>query len=148
MRLSTRTRYGTRLLFELALNYETGKPVLLKEIATKQNISEKYLSKIILQLKSAGIVKSERGAKGGYMLAKPPDKTNLKEIVDILEGDTFLIDCVKEKNICEFEKRCPTYDLWYGLVDAMNNFLKSKTLDDLVVDYKKKISEYNEIYYI
>lgn len=148
MRLSTRTRYGTRLLFELAFNYNTGRPVLLKEIAARQNISEKYLSKIILQLKSAGIVKSERGAKGGYFLAKPPSQITIKEIIDILEGDTFLIDCVKEKNICEFEKRCPTYGLWCELVDVMNNFLKSKTLYDLVVDYKKKISEYNEIYYI
>lgn len=147
MRLSTRTRYGTRLLFELAYNYGHG-PVLLKDISKRQNISEKYLSKIVIQLKSAGLVKSERGAKGGYILAKSPEHVNIKEIVEILEGETLFFDCINREEKCIFQKRCPTYDLWCELVDTVYNFLKSKTLEDLVVDYKRKTGEYSEVYYI
>ncbi|MCX8093733.1 MAG: Rrf2 family transcriptional regulator [Candidatus Goldbacteria bacterium] len=147
MKLSTRTRYGTRLLFELAYNYGKG-PILLKDISKRQNISEKYLSKIVMQLKSAGFVKAERGAKGGYILAQSPADINLKDVIQILEGEPLFIDCVNEKIKCEFEKRCPTYNLWYEMVNVVHDFLKSKTLEDLVVDYKRKIGEYGEIYYI
>ncbi len=147
MKLSTRARYGTRLLFELAYNYGRG-PVLLKEISKRQNISEKYLSKIVLQLKGAGFVKSERGAKGGYILAKPPAEINMKDVIEILEGDNLFIDCINGKKECAFQKQCPAYDLWRGLADIACNFLNSKTLEDMVVEYKRKTEEQMEIYYI
>jgi Rrf2 family protein len=147
MKLSTRTRYGTRLLFELAYNYGKGH-IMLKDISKRQNISEKYLSKIILQLKSAGFVKSERGAKGGYMLAKSPRDINMKEVVEVLEGDSFFVDCIDGKKECAFQVRCPTFDLWCGLANVTSAFLKSKTLEDLVTEYNKKTKENSEIYYI
>ena len=85
MNISTRTRYGTRLMLELGLNY--GKePLLLREIAASQEISEKYLSQIIIPLKAAGLVNSFRGARGGYILAKPPKQITLNDIV----GNVFL----------------------------------------------------------
>lgn len=148
MKLSTRTRYGTRLLFELAYNYYGDRPVILGDIARKQNISEKYLSKIIIQLKSAGIVKSERGAKGGYMLSKPPSQINLKDVIEILEGDTLFLDCMQNKNICDMQNRCPTYDFWYGLVEVTKKYLSSKTLQDLVDEYNKKIEKVHFAYSI
>lgn len=147
MRLTTRTRYGARLLFELANNYGHGL-VLLKDISRRQNISEKYLSKIIILLKSAGLVKSERGSKGGYILAKSPDKINMLEVVEVLEGGILFIDCINSKKDCAFQNKCPTYDLWSKLADVTYNFLKSKTLKDIVVDYQRKKGEYSEIYYI
>lgn len=147
MRLSTRTRYGIRLLFELAYNYGKGH-MMLKDISKRQNISEKYLSKIILQLKSAGFVKSERGAKGGYILAKSPRDINMKEVVEVLEGDSFFVDCADGKKECPFQVRCPTFDLWRGLANVTSAFLKSKTLEDLVREYNKKIGENSGLYYI
>src|SRR4030042_540461 len=94
MKLSTRTRYGVRLMVALALNY--GKdPVFLKDIAKGENISEKYLSLIIIPLRGVNLVNSVRGAHGGYNLSKEPSQITLKEIVDVLEGECSLVDCVK-----------------------------------------------------
>jgi len=147
MRLSTRTRYGTRLLFELAYNYGKG-PVLLRDIARRQNISEKYLSKIIILLRSAGIVTSFRGAKGGYTLAKAPSEIRMREVVNVLEGDMAFLDCVKDASSCENMRRCPTRDFWCGMERAVNNYLESETLDTVVENYKRKTGEAGEVYYI
>ncbi|MFA5284396.1 MAG: Rrf2 family transcriptional regulator, partial [Smithellaceae bacterium] len=94
MKLSTRTRYGVRLMTVLAQNYGKG-PVFLKDIAKGENISEKYLSLIIIPLRGVGLINSVRGAHGGYNLSKEPSQITLKEIVDVLEGDCSLVDCVK-----------------------------------------------------
>jgi Rrf2 family cysteine metabolism transcriptional repressor len=92
MKLSTRGRYGVRLMLELALHYGEG-PILLKDIAGRQGISEKYLWQLINPLKTAGLVNSLRGARGGYMLGKAPDAVSLKAILLILEGSLCLVDC-------------------------------------------------------
>lgn len=147
MRLSTRTEYGIRLLFELAFNYGKG-VIILKDIARKQNISEKYLSKIVLQLKGAGIINSARGAKGGYILAISPENINLNKVVEVLEGTPLIMDCINNKVNCNLKFDCPTFELWKGLLDVINQYLNSKTLKDLVVDYENKIKSYQEIYYI
>lgn len=143
MKVSTRTRYGLRFLFELAYNYSENQSVYLNAIAKKQNISEKYLSKIALILKGAGILKSQRGVHGGYVLSKKTSELKLKEIIEVLEGETFLLDCIKNKNTCEFQKRCPTYSFWQEFDNIIEDFLNSKKLQDLVDDYKKKIEEKN-----
>ena len=100
MKLSTRSRYGTRLMFELARHYGQG-TILLKEICQRQGISEKYLSNLIVHLKGTGLVQSVRGAHGGYMLAKHPSQISIKHIVDVLEGNTTMVECVDNKNICK-----------------------------------------------
>ena len=93
MKLSTRARYGVRLMLALAKNY--GKePVYLKDIAKQEDISEKYLSLLIMPLRRIGLVNSVRGAYGGYNLARDPKEITLKEIVVVLEGDCCLVDCV------------------------------------------------------
>ncbi|MBN2753366.1 MAG: Rrf2 family transcriptional regulator [Candidatus Goldbacteria bacterium] len=135
MKLSTRTRYGTRLLFELAYNYGKG-PQLLNVIAEKQDISEKYLSKIVLQLKSAGIINSQRGAKGGYELAKEPSKINMLQVMNSLEGDTGVVECVKDAGLCDKSRRCPARGFWCKLESQMVKTLESTTLEDIVNDYK------------
>jgi Rrf2 family transcriptional regulator, cysteine metabolism repressor len=131
MKLSTRTRYGVRLMMSLALNY--GKvPVFLKDIAKSENISEKYLSLIIIPLKGIGLVTSFRGAHGGYKLAKEPSLINLKEIVDVLEGDCSLVDCIKNPSTCAKVATCASHDIW-ALIDArISETLSSITLDRLV----------------
>ncbi|HVN70465.1 MAG TPA: Rrf2 family transcriptional regulator [Desulfomonilia bacterium] len=131
MKLSTRSRYGVRLMLELALN-NTGNSVYLKDIAKEEEMSEKYLSLIIIPLKAAGFVNSTRGAHGGYTLAKKPSEITLKEIVDVLEGDTCLVDCVKNASACPRSGTCASRDLWTIVSDRISQTLVSITLEDLV----------------
>ena len=131
MKLSTRTRYGVRLMVALALNY--GKePVFLKDIAKGENISEKYLSLIIIPLRGVGLVNSIRGAHGGYNLAKEPSLITLKEIVDVLEGDCSLVDCVKNPSSCSRVPICVSHDVWTIIGDKISETLSSITLEKLV----------------
>lgn len=131
MKLSTRTRYGVRLMVALAFNY--GKcPVFLKDIAKGENISEKYLSLIIIPLRGVGLVNSIRGAHGGYNLAKSPSQITLKEIVDVLEGDCSLVDCVKNPSSCSRVSICASHDIWATIGEKISETLSSITLDTLV----------------
>ncbi len=131
MKLSTRTRYGVRLMVALALNY--GKePVFLKDIAKGENISEKYLSLIIIPLRRVGLVNSVRGARGGYNLAKEPSQITLKEIVDVLEGDCSLVDCVKNPSSCSRVSICASHDIWEIIGNKISETLSSITLNMLV----------------
>ena len=109
MKLSTRARYGVRLMLALARSYGQGS-VYLKDVAKGEEISEKYLSQIIIPLRSAGLVNSTRGAHGGYMLSKPPAEITLKQIVDPLEGDC-LVDCVKNPSACPCVSTCANRDV-------------------------------------
>jgi len=131
MKLSTRARYGVRLMLALAQNY--GKePVYLKDIAKQEEISEKYLSLIIMPLRGIGLVNSVRGAYGGYNLAKDPSQITLKEIVDILEGDCSLVDCVKDPSVCPRVSTCVSHDVWAAIGGKISETLSSITLDMMV----------------
>jgi Rrf2 family protein len=131
MKLSTRTRYGVRLMVALAQNYGKG-PVLLKDIARGENISEKYLSLIIIPLRAVNLVNSVRGAHGGYNLPKEPSQITLKEIVDVLEGDCSLVDCVHNPSSCSRVPICASHDIWEIVGNKISEILSSITLDMLV----------------
>ena len=131
MKLSTRTRYGVRLMVALAVNYGKG-PVFLKDIAKGENISEKYLSLIIIPLRGVNLVNSVRGAHGGYNLSKEPSQITLKEIVDVLEGDCSLVDCVKNPSSCSRVPICASHDIWASIGEKISETLSSITLDKLV----------------
>lgn len=137
MRISTRTRYGTRLMLNLGLHYGKG-PVLLKDIAKEEDISEKYLSQIIIPLKSAGLVRSIRGAHGGYMLAKEPSQITLKEIVGILEGDLSFVECVKNPSVCNRTTLCTTRKIWNHLEEKIQEVLNRIKLSDLIQMHKTR----------
>lgn len=137
MRLSTRGRYGLRLMLDLAIHHRTGL-VLLREIAERQEISEKYLWHMILPLKTAGFVSSVRGARGGYRLAKPPAEITLKDILVTLEGPFSLVDCVLNASACGRSKFCITRDVWKEIGDKISNILESITLNDLIERGKSK----------
>ena len=137
MKLSTRTRYGVRLMLGLARNKDRGQ-MLLKDIVRQEQISEKYLSLIIIPLKSAGFVNSIRGARGGYVLAKDPSQITLKELVDVLEGDTCLVDCVKDSASCSRSSSCASRDLWAIVSENISRTLGSMTLEDLVKMNREK----------
>ena len=98
MKLSTKGRYGVRLMFDLALHYGEG-TVSLKDVAKRQGISEKYLWHLIPPLKNAGLINSTRGSQGGYVLAKPPHLISLKEILLVLEGSMCLVDCTEQPSL-------------------------------------------------
>ena len=137
MKISTRARYGTRLMLELALYYGQ-KAVLLKDIAKNEEISEKYLSQIIIPLKAAGLVNSFRGAHGGYVLAKAPGQITLGDVVEILEGGLDLLSCVGNGSVCNRASICATRDIWSLLGEKISQTLNSITLKDLVSIHKEK----------
>ena len=140
MRISTRLRYGSRLMLELALNY--GKePVFLKDIAKNEEISEKYLSQIIIPLKAKGLVTSFRGMNGGYVLAKLPSQITLREIVELLEGGLELLSCIGNPSICSRVSICATRDIWNLLGERIVQTLDSVTLEDLVKSHNRKNEE-------
>ena len=130
MKLSTRGRYGLRFMIELALNSEN-KPILLKKISENQGISLKYLEQIAILLRNAGLIKSFRGQKGGYVLARPPENITITEILKALEGEIAIVDCVKFPKTCERFENCPTVNLWKTINDKIVDYLNSTTLKDL-----------------
>ncbi len=137
MRLSTRSRYGVRLLCELAAHY--GKDsVILKEIAQAQDISEKYLSQLIIPLKGAGLVQGNRGAHGGYKLTRHPSHITIQEIVEVLEGDLCLVQCSIDPTVCKRSGFCASRDIWVLLKEKIVDVLSTITLEDLVKKQKNK----------
>lgn len=131
MKLSTRTRYGIRAIFELALHYGQG-PVQLKKIAEKQDISIKYLEQLIAILKTGGFVKSIRGSKGGYVLARKPSEIKLSDCVRCLEGQLTTVECVEDNEYCQRSDDCIVKQVWVKVTEAVENILQSITLQDLV----------------
>ncbi|MCG9480097.1 MAG: Rrf2 family transcriptional regulator [Actinomycetia bacterium] len=134
-KLSTRGRYGTRVMLELALNYGRGF-MLLKDIAKKQEISAGYLEQIVPNLKTAGLIHSSRGAHGGYVLSKSPDQITLKEIIVALEGPIVLVECITAPQICNRYNYCSSRDLWNELGQKIEETLESKTLQDMIENHK------------
>lgn len=130
MKLSTRSRYGTRLLLDMAQHYEQG-PIQLGEIAKRQEISVKYLEQIIIPLKKANYVLSVRGPKGGHFLAKPPEEITLGEIVALLEEGPNLVECSEHAEVCRRSNICPTRLIWKEVAQAMFDKLATITLADL-----------------
>lgn len=130
---------------ELAVNNGRG-PVYLKDIARSQNISEKYLSLIIIPLRKNGFVNSVRGAHGGYKIAKDPSQINLKEILDLLEKDCSLVKCISEPSTCPRVPICASHDIWAIIGGKIADILNSITLDTLVKmthEKEKKAGAYN-----
>lgn len=120
-------------MYDLAKNYGNP-PVILREIAKRQDISEKYLSKLIIPLKGARLVYSSRGAHGGYTLARDPSKITIREIVEILEGDIAPVECVKDITLCSRGQDCPTRDIWCRLEDSIKGLLNSISLADILAN--------------
>ncbi|MFY9397301.1 MAG: Rrf2 family transcriptional regulator [Desulfomonilia bacterium] len=137
MKITTRSRYGVRLMLELARNFEKGQ-VLLKDIARNEEISEKYLSLIIIPLRTAGLVQSTRGAHGGYSLTRPPEEITLKDIVQVLEGGISLVDCVVNSSSCSRSQTCVSRDVWSIVSERISQTLESISLGDLLAKTREK----------
>jgi len=135
MKLSTKGRYGARAAIELALRYGSG-PIMVREIAANQKISDRYLEHILTSLRSAGLVKSTRGAKGGYELAKSPQDIRLGEIIRALEGPIDIVPCTSDQD-CENITQCIMIEVWTDVKEAIEGVLDSVTLDELLRRQKK-----------
>lgn len=144
MKLSTRSRYGLRAILELAQHYGQG-PLQIKVIATRQEISVKYLEQLMSLLKSAGLVRSIRGSKGGYVLAKSPNQIRLNEVFSILEGPVVMVECLENEGSCARVSDCATRYVWAEIQEAITDVLQSKTLQDLVDKAKDKKALYYQI---
>jgi Rrf2 family protein len=141
MKLSTRTRYGVRMMLALARNYGQGF-VFLKDVAKGEDISEKYLSQIIIPLRGAGLVSSSRGVHGGYTLAKSPAEITLKQIVEPFEGDC-LVDCVNNPAACSRVLTCASRDIWTLLGGKISETLNAITLEQLLHRDQDKMEHSN-----
>ena len=131
MKLSTKSRYGTRMILDLAQHYGQG-AIQLGEIANRQKISLKYLEQIIRPLKQAGFIKSFRGAKGGHILSKPPDEVTVGEVVALLEGGKTLVNCGEAPEVCSRVDSCVTRYIWMEAATAMYERLAAITFADLL----------------
>lgn len=131
MKISTKGRYALRVMIDLALN-NNGKYISLKDIAERQEISNKYLEQIISLLNKAGYLETARGNTGGYKLAKEPKEYTVGNILRATEGDLAPIYCLTEDGECDRQKGCKTYSFWKGLDDVINKYIDSRTLQDLI----------------
>ena len=139
IKLSTKGRYGTRLMLNLALHYNEGKEaIVLKNISKEEDLSIRYLEQIIIPLKINKLVKSVRGAGGGYTLAREPSRITVCDIIEVLEGSCALVDCVEDPDSCERMTECATHEVWKEASDLLKNYFESKTLQDLVDITEKK----------
>jgi Rrf2 family protein len=134
-------------MFELALGYGT-RAVQLQDIAKKQNLSEKYLGKLVFQLKKANLIDSIRGAHGGYTLKDEPENITVLDIVTVLEGNLSIVDCTSEVVDCNQSRACPSRNIWCGLSKVINDYLSGITLQDLVEKYSSDAEMGEDMYFI
>lgn len=137
MRLSTKSRYGLRAMFDIAYNCGP-EPVQIQDISRRQQISPRYLEQIFQNLKRAGLLKSKRGPQGGYALSRKPDEITVLDILNATEQDVLLVDCIgatpkkcRRKNECPFEGKCVTESVWAEANALLNTLFSSMTLQTL-----------------
>ena len=131
MRVSTRGRYGLRAVLDLAERYG-GSPVLMSTLAERQRLSRKYLHTLLTSLKSAGLVRSVRGPGGGFVLARSPARITLREILLAVEGPLSLVDCVAEREACDWTRRCTARRVWRDLSGLIEDALGKVSLESLL----------------
>lgn len=136
MKLSTKSRYGTRLMLDMAQHYNNG-AIQLSDIARRQDISQKYLEQIIIPLKKAKYIRSIRGAKGGYLLEKAPEDVTVGEIVTLFEGRADICECSENPETCCRTDICLTRNIWIEAAEAMYGKLNSITFLDLIEKKKE-----------
>lgn len=139
MKISTKGRYAVRVMLDLAMN-DTGECIKVKEIASRQNLSEKYLEQIIAVLNKAGYVKSVRGAQGGYRIAGSAEEYTVGMILRLTEGSLAPVACLEsEADECERCDTCETLEVWNEVYRAVNNVVDNITIADLVEKRKKRL---------
>ena len=131
MKISTKTRYGMRFMVDLAERYGSG-CIAMKDVAERQGISKKYLEQVVAPLASSGLLQVTRGVKGGFELSRAPEKITLADIVRASDDGLELMDCLSCIAVCEKEAGCVSHNIWGGMQNAINEYLESRTLADVV----------------
>lgn len=148
MKLTTKSRYGTRLMLDLAINAQDG-PVSLNDVAKRQNISMKYLEHLIRSLKIAELITSRRGPYGGHMLAKPSEEISVGDIVRALEGQVVITNCAQEEEklcgMCNRAGQCLSQSVWIGASKVLFDYLDQITIGSLVERKKAAENQSNRI---
>lgn len=134
MKLTTKARYGLKICLALGLGYGEGY-IPISDIASQCGYSQKYTEKLMRHLKTSGIVKSEKGVTGGYMLSAQPRNLKIGTIIRALEDNLEFIDCISSD--CDGRKSCPTHDVWRRLYQGINELLDSIALSDIIDDYHR-----------
>jgi len=142
IRLSTKGRYGTRLMLNLAHHFNNGnEATILKNVSEEEDISIRYLEQIIIPLKINKLVKSIRGAGGGYTLARKPADIKISEILHSLEGACCLVECVDDGDYCNQVSNCASYELWKEASHRLKDYFEKTSLQDLLNISNKKNSK-------
>ena len=141
MKISTKGRYALRLMLDLAV-YDTGDPVSLKDVAKRQEISEKYLEQIISLLRKAGLVRSIRGAQGGYRLTRQPKEYTVGDILRQTEGSLAPAACIEDEKSCDRIESCVTIRIYEKINRAVNSVVDGITLEDMVGWYREQVNDF------
>jgi len=142
IKVSTKGRYGLRLMLNLASHYDSGqKAVILKNVAKEEEISIRYLEQIIIPLKIKKLLKSIRGAGGGYILSRKPAEINVCEILEALEGTCALVDCVEDSEFCDRIPRCAAYEVWREASEILKKYFEKMTLQHVLDLGEKKLQK-------
>ena len=136
MKLSTRSRYGIHAMYDLA-RCGPGEPQSIKAISERQGIPEAYLEQLIGPLRRGGLVRSVRGAQGGYLLARPPEEITVGQVIRALEGELNLVDCLSGEDACGKACSCATRVVWKKLRDGLNRIVDGITLQDMIDDNER-----------
>ena len=135
MKLSTRSRYGLRALLDIAADGEGS--VLLKDVAARLHVSQKYLEQLMTPLRAAGFLRGARGARGGYTLAKAPSEIRLDLVVEALEGQQTLVGCMHDDCTCAMDPICATHEIWAEIHETVLGILRRKTLADILCCHRE-----------
>ncbi len=136
MKISTKGRYGLRILLDIALYRVGDKPRMIREIANNQEISEKYISRLIIELRKAGFVRSVRGVNGGYTLTRKPEDISVLDVLETMEGPVAIVDCTNSSGeACRRKPQCPTQRMWAEINQKIRSAFAAYTLKDLVELY-------------
>lgn len=137
MKISTKGRYGLRILMDLAI-HQSEKPRLIRDIAKSQQISEKYISRLVIALRKAGLIRSVRGVNGGFYLAKKPEDITLLNVIEVMEGPLSIVDCVAAPKRCALHENCAPREIWSKLNDDIRGLMREITLADVLASYDLK----------
>lgn len=140
MKLTTKARYAVRAILELAMNHKDS-PGQIRVIAKKQQISIRYLENLFTALRAAGILTSNKGKGGGFLLARPPQDINLLDIIQVVEGKISLVECAETKRFCRKSRDCVMQEIWQTASINLMNYFRSITLFDLMQKQKLKEQE-------
>jgi Rrf2 family protein len=145
MKFSTKGRYATRAMLDLALRYGEG-TIMVKDIAARQGVSERYLEQILVSMRVAGLVESVRGSGGGFLLARSPVSITIGEIIRAVEGSTAPVGCVDNPALCNRSEACTMYDVWKDVKTAIDDVLDGISLQNMIERYNRKTEVANLIH--